>query len=252
VPFFGGIARLIHKRKHVITPCVLGVGVIGAGFTAAVGALASVATGSSEPAEWVVRTAGSGLGTVIVIVLLLANLGTLVSFFYLAGVSVQQIRFFARMRWDVIVALLLLPGVFVAFETDWLIAHVMNWLAYNGAMFAGIAGVLFTDYLLLRRQHIMPAHLFVKTSESAYWYWGGVNWVAIGAVVLGVASYLSFFNPMTLAVSGSFRYVGATMPSLLLCIVAYYAVMRLVIATSNKGGYRHLEHWAAKKVAVGL
>jgi purine-cytosine permease-like protein len=103
VPFFGGIARLIHKRKHVITPCVLGVGVIGAGFTAAVGALASVSTGSSEPAEWVVRTAGSGLGAVIVIVLLLANLGTLVSFFYLAGVSVQQIRFFARMRWDVIV-----------------------------------------------------------------------------------------------------------------------------------------------------
>lgn len=252
VPFFGGMARLIHKRKHLITPCLLGSGLIGAGFTTAVGALASVATGSTEPAEWVVKTAGNGLGAVIVIVLLLANLGTLVSFFYLAGVSVQQIRFFARMRWDVIIAVLLLPGVFVAFETEWLIAHVMNWLAYNGAMFAGIAAVLFTDYLLLRRQRILPAHLFVKTSESAYWYWGGINWVAIAVVVLGAFAYLSFFNPMTLEVSGSFRYFGAAMPSFLLCIVAYYAAMRLVIASTDKGGYRHLERLAVKKVAVGL
>lgn len=252
VPFFGGMARLIHKRKHLITPCLLGSGLIGAGFTTAVGALASVATGSTEPAEWVVKTAGNGLGTVIVTVLLLANLGTLVSFFYLAGVSVQQIRFFARMRWDVIIAVLLLPGVVVAFQTEWLIAHVMNWLAYNGAMFAGIAAVLFTDYLLLRRQHILPAHLFVKTSDSAYWYWGGVNWVAMGVVLLGLISYLSFFNPMTLEVSGSFRYFGAAMPSFALCIAVYYVAMRLVIASSDKGGYRSSTAAALKKVAVGL
>ncbi|MFK3972973.1 cytosine permease [Pseudomonas sp. NPDC087358] len=252
VPFFGGMARLIHKRKHLITPCLLGSGLIGAGFTTAVGALASVATGSTEPAQWVVKTAGSGLGAVIVIVLLLANLGTLVSFFYLAGVSVQQIRFFARMRWDVIIAVLLLPGVLVAFQTDWLIAHVMNWLAYNGAMFAGIAAVLFTDYLLLRRQRILPAHLFVKTSDSAYWYWGGINWVAIAVVLLGACSYLSFFNPMTLEVSSSFRYMGAAMPSFILCIAVYYVAMRLVIASSEKGGYRTTERLAMKKVAVGL
>lgn len=252
VPFFGGMARLIHKRKHLITPCLLGSGLIGAGFTTAVGALACVATGSTEPAEWVVKTAGNGLGTVIVTVLLLANLGTLVSFFYLAGVSVQQVRFFAKLRWDVIIALLLLPGVFVAFETEWLIAHVMNWLAYNGAMFAGIAAVLFTDYLLLRRQHILPAHLFVKTSDSAYWYWGGVNWVAMAVVVLGVMSYLSFFNPMTLQVSASFRYFGAAMPSFALCIAVYYVAMRLVIASSDKGGYRNTAQAAERKVLVGL
>lgn len=252
VPFFGGMARLIHKRKHLVTPCLLGAGLVGAGFTTAVGALAAVATGSTEPAEWVVKTAGNGLGAVIVCVLLLANLGTLVSFFYLAGVSVQQIRVFARMRWDMIIGILLLPGLVVAFQTDWLIAHVMNWLAYNGAMFVGIAGILLTDYLLLRRQQVLPAHLFVKTRDSAYWYWGGVNWVAMGVIVLGVCSYLSLFNPMTLAVGPSFRYLGAAMPSFALCIVAYYAAMRLVIASSEKGGYRNLAQWKAKKVTVGL
>lgn len=252
VPFFGGIARLIHKRKHLITPSLLGAGLIGAGFTSAVGALAAVATGSTEPAEWVIKTAGNGVGTVIVSVLLLANLGTLISFFYFAGVSVQQVRFFARMRWDMIILVLLLPGVVVAFNTQWLIAHVMNWLAYNSAIFAGIAAVLLTDFLLLRRQVLLPTHLFVKSEEGAYWFWGGVNWVAMATIALGAAVYLMLFDPLTLAVGPTFRYVGATMPTLAVCVLAYYLAMRLVIATSYKGGYRNVRQLALKKVTVGL
>lgn len=252
VPFFGGIARLIHKRKHVISPSLLGAGIIGAVFISSVGALAAIATGSTEPAEWVVKTAGKGLGTVIVSLLLLANLGTLISFFYFAGVSVQQIRFFARMRWDLIVFVLLLPGVVVAFNTQWLIAHVMNWLAYNSAMFVGIAAVMLTDYLVLRRQVVLPAHLFVKNHQAAYWFWGGVNWVAMATIALGIIVYLVLFDPLSLQVGPSFRYVGATIPTLVICILTYYLAMRLVIATSYRGGYRNVKQLAQKKVTVGL
>lgn len=252
VPFFGGIARLIHKRKHLISPSLLGAGVIGAGFTSAVGALAAIATGSTEPAEWVVRTAGNGLGTLIVSLLLLANLGTLISFFYFAGVSVQQVRFFARMRWDLIICVLLLPGLVVAFNTQWLINHVMNWLAYNSAMFVGIAGVMLTDYLLLRRQVVLPAHLFVKDRQGAYWFWGGVNWVAMVTIALGLIVYLMLFDPLSLQVGPTFRYVGATLPTLLICMVAYYVMMRVVIAASYRGGYRNVRQLAEKKVRVGL
>ncbi|WP_213878928.1 cytosine permease [Pseudomonas sp. dw_358] len=252
VPFFGGIARLIHKRRHLISPSLLGSGLIGAGFTSTVGALAAIATGSTEPAEWVVKTAGNGFGSVIVVVLLLANLGTLTSFFYFAGVAVQQVRVFARMRWEMIVLILLSPGLIVAMNTQWLIAHVMNWLAYNSAMFIGIAAVMLTDYLLLRRQRVLPAHLFVKDGQGAYWFWGGVNWVAMAVIVLGLVVYLMLFDPLTLQVGPSFRYVGATLPTLALCILAYYLAMRLVIARSEHGGYRNVEQWARKKVRVGL
>ncbi|GLK91120.1 cytosine permease [Pseudomonas turukhanskensis] len=252
VPFFGGIARLIQKRKHVITPSLLGAGVIGAVFTSAVGALAAIATGSTEPAEWVVKTAGNGFGTVIVSLLLLANLGTLISFFYFAGVSVQQVRFFAKMRWDFIVAILLLPGLVVAFNTQWLIAHVMNWLAYNSAMFVGIAAVMLVDYLLLRRQVVLPAHLFVKDQHSAYWFWGGVNWVAMATIALGGVVYLLLFDPLTLQVGPTFRYVGATMPTLAICMLAYYLAMRVVIASGVRGGYRNVQQLSEKKVRVGL
>lgn len=252
VPFFGGIARLIHKRRHLISPSLLGSGLIGAGFTSTVGALAAIATGSTEPAEWVVKTAGNGFGTVIIIVLLLANLGTLMSFFYFAGVAVQQVRVFARMRWDLIVLILLSPGLLVALNTQWLIDHVMNWLAYNSAMFIGIAAVMLIDYVVLRRQRVLPAHLFVKNGEGAYWFWGGINWVAMGVILLGLAVYLMLFDPLTLKVGPSFRYVGATMPTLAICMLAYYLAMRVLIARSERGGYRNIEQWARKKVSVGL
>jgi NCS1 family nucleobase:cation symporter-1 len=252
VPFFGGIARLIRKRKHVITPSLLGAGLISAGFLSSVGALAAVATGSTEPAEWVVKTAGNGPGAAIVSLLLFANLGTLISFFYFAGVSVQQIRFFASMRWDLIIAILLLPGLIVAFNTQWLIAHVMNWLTYNSAMFAGIAAVMLTDYVLLRRQMVLPAHLFVKGHQGAYWFWGGVNWVAMAVIIMGALVYLALFDPLTLSVGPTFRYVGATLPTLAISMLIYYLLMRWVIATGYRGGYRTFRQLADKKITVGL
>lgn len=252
VPFFGGIARLIRKRSHLITPGLVGSGLLGAGCISAIGALAAIATGSTEPAEWVLKSAGNGFGCIIVVLLLLANVGTLISFIYLAGVSVQQIRFFAKLRWDIIILVLLLPGLLVAFNTSWLIDRVMTLLAYNGAIFAGIAGVMFSDYILLRRQRILPAHLFVKNSEGAYWFWGGVNWVAFAVVLIATGAYLSLFNPMTLEVSGLFRYIGAGMPAFAVAIISYYVLMRLVISSSTAGGYNNIDILAKKKVIVGL
>ncbi|MOA57515.1 hypothetical protein D3C78_1817100 [compost metagenome] len=60
------------------------------------------------------------------------------------------------------------------------------------------------------------------------------------------------FDPLTLAVGPTFRYVGATMPTLAVCVLAYYLAMRLVIATSYKGGYRNVRQLTLKKVTVGL
>ncbi|WP_323993234.1 cytosine permease [Nguyenibacter sp. L1] len=252
VPFFGGIARLIQKRKHVITPCLLGAGLVGAGFITSVGALAAIATGSTEPAEWIVRAAGNGFGSIIVVVLLIANLGTLVSFFYLAGVSIQQIRALSRLRWDMIVMLLLIPGIPVAFNTSWLLNHVMNWLGYNGAMLMSMAAVMFADYFFLRRQKVIPEHLFVKTRDSAYWFWGGVNWVAVSVVALGVVIYLSLFDPLTMVANRSFRYIAAGLPSFVACTLIYSGLMLLVRNFSSQGSYQKLSAIEGKPIRVGL
>lgn len=60
-----------------------------------------------------------------------------------------------------------------------------------GGVFAPIAGVLIVDYLALRRMKIDVPALFRR--HGRYWYWGGVNWVAIAWVVIGFA--ISFAVP---------------------------------------------------------
>jgi purine-cytosine permease-like protein len=100
------------------------------------------------------------------------ELGALVTQIYLAGVSVQQIRVFARLPWSVVVAVVLIPGVIVSFDTRWVLDHVMNWLAYNGVLFVGLSAVLFVDFFVLRRELVMPAQLFAVRPGQQYWFWG--------------------------------------------------------------------------------
>lgn len=252
LPTFGGIARLIKRRKDMVSGTFLGYALIGGAFTTGVATLAAVGAGSSEPAEWVLNCVGTVGGAFIIVVLLFANLGTMVNLIYISGVSVQQIRLFAKMRWSYIIALLLLPGVWVAFETTWLLAHVMSWLAYNGTVFVGMSAVMFADYSLLRKQHILPGQLYVNDCSGAYWYWGGINWVAFAVIAIAAGCYLSFFDPISLIVSPAFRYVGASVPTFMLSVVLYVVAIRVLRRYSNVGCYNGYSELKGNPVNVAL
>ena len=250
VPYMGGLARLVRSSRHLVGPPVLGYAVCGAFLIAVVGALATAATGQVDPADWIKEVAGRRQGTMLFSVMLLANMGALVTQVYLAAVSVQQIRSFARMPWPVVTALVLIPGVVVAFNSGWVIAHVMNWLAYNGVIFVGLAAVLFVDFVVLRRGRLSPTQLFAVRPGQAYWFHGGVNWVAalvIGAVTL---AYLYLFDPTSLRVHPSFRFAGASIPTLIAGCVVYYALMRWLVIPTGAGAYR--DEKSSQSVEVGL
>lgn len=119
-----------------------------------------------------ITLAGPVLGSIIMTFVLAANVATMVIMLYLAGVSIQQIKPLTRVRWDILIALMLLPGVYVAFRTEWTLSIVMSWLSYNGVMFVGITGVTFVDYFILRKETLAPAHLFTRDPASQYWFWG--------------------------------------------------------------------------------
>jgi NCS1 family nucleobase:cation symporter-1 len=125
----------------------------------------------------------------------------------------------------------------VAFHTAWVLESVMTWLAYKGLIFAGITGITLVDYLLLRREQINVAHLFTRSAEGSYWYWGGVNWVAIVVTVCATAVYLSLYDPSTYHASPLFRYLGAGIPTVVIAAAGYYALCRIVLVPLNKGGY---------------
>ena len=238
IPYMGGLSRLVRSVRHLVSPSVLGYAVFGAFVIAAVGALATAGTGQADPADWIPIVAGVRGGTLLFAVMLAANLGALVTQIYLAGVSVQQIRAFARLPWSVVVAVVLIPAVFVTFNTRWVIDHVMNWLAYNGVLFVGLGAVLFVDFFVLRREQVVPAQLFAAQRGQYYWFWGGVNWVAVVVVAGGTGVYLWLFDPLTLRAGVWFRYAGAAVPTVVISSLAYYLVMMILVIPRGIGGYR--------------
>lgn len=239
LPYMGGLSRLVKRSTLLVGPPILGYAVFGAAFIAAIGALATNITGDSDPSVWILRIAGPYVGLGLLGAMLVANLGAMVAQVYLAAIAIQQFKGVARFPWRVIVAAVLIPGVIISFFTQWAIDHVMNWLVYNGVMFVGLASVMFVDFFILRRERVAIAQLFAAHPGRHYWFWGGVNWIAIAVVSGSIVMYLWLFDPISLRVSSGFPYAGATLPTVLVSSCAYYGLMKWMIwRSSTIGGYR--------------
>ncbi|MBD1588846.1 cytosine permease [Pseudomonas typographi] len=238
-PVIGGLTRLVKHKKHIIGPPVIGVGILGSAVVSTVAALAAISAGTYDPTVWMIAVGGSIFGSIVMTVVLAANLATMVVLIYLAAVSVQQIKVFARMRWELLIGLLLLPGLYFAFKTEWLLSVVMTWLSYNGVMFVGISAITTVDYFFLRKQRLDAASMFAK-ENSQYAYWGGVNWVAVVITIASVFGYLKLYDPATVVMAPAFNYFGASIPTFFLSGLAYYLAARLILIPMGKGGY--LQH----------
>jgi NCS1 family nucleobase:cation symporter-1 len=70
-------------------------------------------------------------------------------------------------------------------------AYIFTWLIGYGALLGPIAGIMIADYFILRKREIAVDDLFIRGGR--YEYWGGVNWIAIGAFLLGVLPNLPGF-----------------------------------------------------------
>ncbi len=235
-PVMGGLTRLVKSKNHVMGPSIIGVGILGAAVVSTVAALAAISAGTYDPTIWMIAVGGPVFGSIVMTIVLTANIATMVVMIYLAGVSIQQVKFFARLKWELLLALLLLPGVYFAFETEWLLSNVMSWLSYNGVMFVGISGITLVDYFILRREQL-DAPSFFATRNSHYAYWGGVNWAAVLISIVAVVGYLALYDPVTVAMSGWFRYLGASIPVIAISGFAYYLAVRLIVAPMGKGSY---------------
>ena len=64
-------------------------------------------------------------------------------------------------------------------------AYIFTWLIGYGALLGPVAGIMIVDYFVIRRQRLEVDDLYRR--GGAYEYRGGVNWVAIVALIVGVA-----------------------------------------------------------------
>ncbi|MDE2490220.1 MAG: NCS1 family nucleobase:cation symporter-1 [Elusimicrobia bacterium] len=69
--------------------------------------------------------------------------------------------------------------------------YIFKWLVAYSALLGSVGGILIADYYLLRAARLKPRELYEK--GGAYWYVGGVNGVALVALVLGCAPLLPGF-----------------------------------------------------------
>ncbi len=63
-----------------------------------------------------------------------------------------------------------------------------TWVGMLGNVFAPIGGVLIADYLFVKRMKIDLVALFEP--NGPYWYWQGVNPVAVSWTILGFLAYM--------------------------------------------------------------
>ena len=221
-PYQGGKTTLLDAIRS--TKVAAG----GNGLSAAASALAAVQFGSSDPSVWLVALAGPFAGTLLVGLVLLLSVPAICMLVYFVAGAARQLEPLARLPWHQLVALIVVPLVVVAFKTAWTLEHVVTLASMGSLIFFSLVGVVATDFWILRRGSITLHHLYVSGPAGRYWYWAGVNWVALAVVAAGTATYLWIYDPITLATREGFRYVGAALPVMGGTAVAYLAAMRLV------------------------
>ena len=70
-------------------------------------------------------------------------------------------------------------------------AYIFTWLIGYGALLGPVAGIMIVDYFMVRRGHLVIDDLYRR--GGAYEYQGGVNWIAMTALGLGVLPNLPGF-----------------------------------------------------------
>src|SRR6202049_2407119 len=80
-----------------------------------------------------------------------------------------------------------IPGIALS-ATPSVVQGYTTYVGLLGNVFSPIAGVLIADYIFVKRGHIDLVGLFEP--NGPYWYWGGVNPVAVVWTALGFLSFM--------------------------------------------------------------
>ncbi|MGE5802016.1 MAG: NCS1 family nucleobase:cation symporter-1 [Gemmatimonadota bacterium] len=116
-------------------------------------------------------------------------------------------------------------------------AYIFTWLIGYGALLGPVAGIMIADYFFVRRGELALNDLY--TRHGVYEYARGINWIALGALALGVAPSLPGFVsalrgvPET-GVFGTF-YNWAWFAGFSISAVIYVAGMRTGIRSKEQG-----------------
>jgi nucleobase:cation symporter-1, NCS1 family len=125
----------------------------------------------------------------------------------------------------------LITGILGIFIMPWKLlasadTYIFNWLVGYSALLGPIAGIMVVDYWILRKRKLDVPDLYRENGQ-----YGGTNWVAIGALVVGVLPNVPGFLKSAKLVGGepSFWdaiYVYAWFTGFFLAGILYFVGMK--------------------------
>ncbi len=119
-------------------------------------------------------------------------------------------------------------------------AYIFTWLIGYGALLGPIAGIMIADYFAVRGGQLVVNDLYRR--HGVYEYRRGINWIAVGAFLLGVAPSLpGFIAALTgrpIAGVGASLYNWAWFVGFLVAAVIYVVGMRVGAGSREQGAVR--------------
>lgn len=170
------ISRYARKHRSLWVGVVACVTPVAATITA-LGALSALTSGNWNPVQGV-QTLGLGVGALVLIIL--ATWTTNDKNLYSGGLALTNL-FPAWPRWQLTLLLGAVGTVAACFR---LTEHFLQWLIALGVVFAPLGGVLIADYFVVRKRQIHIPELY--KDNGRYRFRGGLNWVALAAMAIGL------------------------------------------------------------------
>jgi nucleobase:cation symporter-1, NCS1 family len=237
-PYIGAMVRESPNAHTATLPAMLGMG-LPVPLLSLVGLAAILALEVSDPSAWMVKLGGSTYGVIALLFVILANLSTTIAGVYATGIGLRQVPGLAKLPWNVVILLGLVP-VFVVgmFIPDLFFNNFGTFLAFIGVFFAPLCAIQIVDYFFLRGQRINIRGVYQRGERTPYAYWGGFNPAAILGMAAGFATYLYLLNPVTYASHWPYEHLTASLPTAFVGGSVYLVVTLLFVKPAGKGDYR--------------
>jgi len=220
----GFLARNTRTRRNAIFPEVIQLG-FSAGTVCAAGTFSALIVQSSDPTEWMIPLGGVVLGVIALIFVALANVTSTAVSVYASGLALRHLRVFRGADWRWVVLAALFPCAPFVFWPGELSSFGDAFLAYNGTMYAPISGILLVDYFFMRRRKVSLWSVFEDGENGRYYHVKGINWVALGALLLGQALYVFLYNPFSGETHDWLRFANPSLAAFVFSGLIYSAGM---------------------------
>lgn len=214
------------KDNATVTPfCGALIGVVWFAFIGLISTISIAVTSgiynanNSDPSTIASKL---GLGVVALLVIILTSMTANAVNLLAAGSALSNIFPRLKLKHSLWVVVLLATVVtFIPMAVGSFLDTFESFLDYVGMVLGPTIAIICTDFYLRAHRHYDVNEL--GKVNGKYWYWGGVNWVAILVFILGVGFFVATHNVPLIQ-----NTVGATFIDMILSGILYYGMMWLV------------------------